>query len=52
MPLTEGLRRTIEDFAARAKANPRELKAAHQKEAIKLDSKETPVDSNAAVAAA
>ena len=37
MPLEEGLRLTIEDFAKRAKANPRELKVSHQKEAVKVD---------------
>lgn len=36
IPLEEGLKMTIDDFARRAKANPRELKAAHQKEAVKV----------------
>jgi len=36
IPLDEGLKMTITDFAARAKKSPKELFVTHQKEAVKL----------------
>lgn len=37
IPLDEGLRKTIDDFAGRAKKNPKELVCSHQKEALKIE---------------